>query len=101
MEAAISLVEASSLTVSAAEEQAMIREEAAYEAMHPELMAQYAGEYVAIYQGQLIDHDQDETALLRRLDAQYPDDVVLMKKVRPLPEPMLHNVSFRLIRDGI
>ncbi len=78
LEAGVALVEASSLTVSAAEEQAMIREEVAYEAMHPELMAQYAGQYVAVYHGQLIDHDQDVTALLRRLEAQYPDEVVLM-----------------------
>lgn len=99
LEAGVALVEASSLTVSAAEEQAMIREEAAYEAMHPELMAQYAGEYVAVFQGQLIDHDQDETALLRRLDAQYPNDVVLMKKVRPLPEPVLHFRSPRFVRN--
>ena len=98
LEAGVALVEASSLTVSAEEEQAMIREEAAYEAMHPELMAHYAGQFVAVYQGQLIDHDQDETALLRRLNAQHPNDVVLMKKVRPLPEPVLRNVSFRLLR---
>ena len=61
-------------------------------------MALYAGEYVAIHQKQLIDHDRDELALLRRLDAQYPNDIVLMKQVRPLPEPELRFRSFRKVR---
>lgn len=99
LEAAVTLAEAA-LGPSADEEVAMAREEAAYQTMHAELMARYAGEYVAIYQGQLIDHDPSELALLRRLDAQYPHEVVLMKQVRPLPEPELRFRSPRLIRNG-
>ncbi|MBX3059336.1 MAG: hypothetical protein KF770_22935 [Anaerolineae bacterium] len=75
------------------------QEQIAYLAQHHTLMSQYAGQYVAIYHGQLIDHDPDFTALYQRIDPQYPDEFVLMKQVRPLPEPMLRNVSFRLIRD--
>lgn len=99
LEAGVSLIEASGARPTS-EEEAMRQEKAAYLAMHPELMAQYAGQYVAIYQGQLIDHDQDETALLHRLDDQYPDEVVLMKKVRPLPEPELRHRSPRPVRSG-
>lgn len=96
LEAAITLAEAA-LLPAADEEAAMVQEEAAYRAMHAELMAQYAGEYAAIHQGRLIDHDRDELALLRRLDTHYPDDVVLMKQVRPLPESELRFRSPRLV----
>ena len=34
----------------------MLREANAYEAMHPELVKQFLGQYVAIYQGTLADH---------------------------------------------
>lgn len=77
LEAAIALAEAELLRT-AVQETTMGQEEAAYQAMYAELAAQHNGEFVAIYQGQLIDHDLDELALLRRLDAQYPDEVVLI-----------------------
>ena len=99
LETAITLAEAAQDPNDDAEA-AMTREEAAYRAMHTDLTARYAGEYVAIYQGQLIDHDRDELALLRRLDAQYPNEVVLMKQVRPLPEPELRFRSPRLVPNG-
>jgi hypothetical protein len=99
LETGVALVEAASI-LPADEVEVMTQEEAAYELLHPELMAYYAGEFVAVYQGQLIDHDQDETALLRRLDAHYPNEVVLMKQVRPLPEPELHFRSPRFVTNG-
>ncbi len=99
LETAITLAEAA-LVPAVDEEAAMAQEELAYRAMHAELMARYAGEYVAIYQEQLVDRDRDELALLRRLDAQYPNEVVLMKQVRPLPEPELCFRSPRLVRNG-
>lgn len=79
------------------EEEQMALETAAYEKMHADLMARYAGEYVAIYQGQLVDHDADELALLKRIDAKYPHEIVLLKQVRPLPEPELRSRSPRLL----
>lgn len=94
---AIALVEADMATPS--DEQRMAREEAAYQTMYDELKTKYAGEYVAIFNGQLIDHDSDELALLRRLDAQYTDDIVLMRKVSAEPEPDLRMRSPRLIRE--
>lgn len=99
LEAAITLAEAA-LIPAAVEEVAMAQEESAYRAKHATLMAKHGGEYEAIHQGQLIDHDRDELALLRRLDAQYPDDGVLMKQVRSLPEPELRFRSPRFVRNG-
>lgn len=98
LETAISLAEAA-MNPAAAADVAMAQEEAAYLTLHAMLIDQHAGDYVAIYRGQLIDHDRDELALLRRLDAQYPDEVVLMKQVRPLPEAELRFRSPRLIRN--
>lgn len=98
LEMAISLAETAFIP-DAAQIAAMRREEAAYEAMHAELMAEHRGDYVAIYQGELVDYDQDETSLLRRLEEIYPDQVVLMKKVRPLPEATLHFRSPRLLSE--
>ena len=40
----------------------MAHEETAFQNMLPELLANYEGKYVALYQGKLIDHDQDELA---------------------------------------
>src|SRR5687767_8627758 len=37
----------------------MEREEAAFKAMHKELLVKYRDQYVAIYQGKVVDHDED------------------------------------------
>lgn len=76
---------------------ALAQEETAYRAQHPTLLANYPGQYVAIHQGQLIDHDPDELTLLHRLDTTHPTDVVLMKRVEPLPQPVLRFRSPRLL----
>jgi hypothetical protein len=44
---------------------------------------------VAILNGQIIDHDPSEMALLQRLDDEHPNDLILMRRVEPLPEPEL------------
>jgi hypothetical protein len=44
----------------------MQREAEAFQRMHAQLLEQYANEYVAIYQEKLIDHDEDQAALLNR-----------------------------------
>lgn len=48
------------------ERAAMPREVAAYEAMHTELWKQYPNKYIAMHQGQVIDHDDDKVALAVR-----------------------------------
>ena len=80
-------------------EKQMAEEEIAYQTMREDLLAKHAGEYVAIYRGQLIDHDQDEIALLRRLDAKYPNEVVLMRQVTAESEPILHFRSPRFVNQ--
>lgn len=76
---------------------AMLREVEAYHRLHPELLEQYKGQYVAIFQGQLVDHDQDSEALSERILARLPDQVVLQRKVEYSPEVVLQFRSPRLL----
>ena len=45
----------------------MQHEKDAFIAMHPQLVQTYLGEYVAIHQGKLIDHDKDDVELIERM----------------------------------
>ncbi len=67
----------------------MLREIEAFRNLHPQLIRQYPGEYVAVYQGQVVDHDSDPVALLKRINQKYPDKVVLRRKVERDPDPVL------------
>ncbi len=50
-----------------ATELAIDREKLDFEAMHPELLQLYEEQYVAIYQGYVIDHDPDKVTLALRV----------------------------------
>ncbi|MCB0111472.1 MAG: hypothetical protein KDE53_36370 [Caldilineaceae bacterium] len=76
----------------------MRKEIAAYQKMHSDLVKTYLGEYVAIYQGELVDHDADPVALHERITTNYPDKVVLSRKVQKDADPVLHMRSPRLAR---
>lgn len=82
------------------ESAAMGKEEAAYRAMHSELFEKYAGQYVAVYKGKLVDFDADELAIYRRIDKRYPHDIVLMKKVEKAPEKIYHFRSPRFVCEA-
>jgi len=79
---------------------AMEREQEAFRQMLPELLNRYRDQYVAVYQGQVIDHDRDQTALVMRLDQTHPEAAVLVKRVTAEPERVLRMPSPRLSRDG-
>jgi hypothetical protein len=61
---------------------AVAREEAAFHRLHPELWLKYPGEYVAIYNEEMIDHDPDQIALYLRVKAHHPDQFVWIAPVR-------------------
>lgn len=67
--------------------------------MHQSLWKEYPREHVAIYDGQLVDHDTDGTALSQRIYAQYPDEFVLIRKVEPQLERTLQFRSRRFIQN--
>ena len=75
---------------------AMNREMLAYIAMHPNLKKTHLGKHVAIYEGRLIDSDEDYDSLTRRIDAQYPDQFVWISTVENEPIKTLFFRSPRL-----
>lgn len=78
----------------------MEQERQAFEAMYAELLKQYEGQYVAIHQGQVVDHDRDQLALLRRRKQNYPEEIVLIAQVTPNSQRVLHFRSPRLINPA-
>ena len=81
----------------AKEDAAVEREMQAYIALHPMLKEKYLGQHVAIYNGQLIDVDEDYGALYQRIDAQYPDEFVWLATVEEEAMPTLVFRSPRLL----
>jgi hypothetical protein len=75
------------------------REKAAYLRLYPQLKAQYAGQYVAIHKGQLVDHDTDYGALFERIDDRYPDTFVWLTRVGDEPMGTIHFRSPRFVED--
>lgn len=74
----------------------MEKEVVAYEEQHSTLVEQYLGEFIAMYQGQVIGHDRDQWSLIRRVRADYPDQVILFRQVEAsLPRDLVvHSVRF-------
>ena len=77
------------------------REETYYRAQHPQLLACYAGQYVAMHQGKVIDADNDELSLFLRIRQVYPLVGLLIKQVSANSEevwtirsPRVESVSF-------
>jgi hypothetical protein len=76
------------------------REMEAFITLHPSLKEQYMGQHVAIYHGQLIDHDQDFAALYGRIDKAYPEEFVWMATVEDEPLPTFRHLSPRFVRGS-
>lgn len=76
---------------------AMAREEAAYQEMYKELSAKYLGQHVAIYQGRLVDRDEDGGVLYQRIRQKYPGKFVLITPVGPEVEETYRILSPRIM----
>ena len=66
-------------------DEAVERAREAFIALHPMLLANYPGEEVAIYQGQVVDHDQDGVALSSRIYQRFPHEFVWIAPVTDQP----------------
>jgi hypothetical protein len=62
------------------------KESAAFQKMHPKLLREYEGQYVAIYQGEVVDSDSEQLPLYQRVAQKYPGETFLLKKVTSSPE---------------
>ena len=67
--------------ISAAQRFQIDKEHQAFVALHPGLLESYADQYVAMREGQVIDHDHDRVALSRRVRARYGNQPVLIAPV--------------------
>jgi len=95
LQEALALVEAQPIELVRTE--AMNREEAAYRAMHSELFEKYAGQYVAMHGGKLVDVDGDELTLAARVNARFPGEVVLLKQVQ---KSSVREVNYRSVDES-
>jgi len=75
------------------------REGAAFHQLHPTLLRDYAGQYVAIHGGAVVDHDNDQVALFLRAKERFPTDFVWIAPVNESPEETYRIHSPRLLRD--
>ncbi|MFN0073493.1 MAG: DUF5678 domain-containing protein [Chloroflexota bacterium] len=69
---------------------AIARETSAFEAMHADLLTTHRGQWVAIYNGTLVDCDTDITPLYTRARKAYGRTPVLLTQVLDDPAPVLH-----------
>lgn len=83
----------------AAEDEALLRERQAFTMLHPTLLAQYPGQYVAIHHGTLVDHDSDGLALSLRVHQRFPDEFVWIAplKAQALEEWVVRSPRFEPI----
>lgn len=63
--------------------------------LHPTLLQKHKGEFVAIHQNELVDHDTDKSALYQRIQARYPNRFVLLRYVEDAPDRELYMRSTR------
>ncbi|MBX3052605.1 MAG: hypothetical protein KF753_14075 [Caldilineaceae bacterium] len=79
---------------------AMDREAAAFVRLHPQLLATIPGEYAAIFNGELVDHDEDQLAVLSRVQKAFSGMPVLIRQVTSIAEPTITIYSPRLEIDN-
>ncbi|MEM7539501.1 MAG: DUF5678 domain-containing protein [Chloroflexota bacterium] len=75
----------------------MVKEAAAFEQMQSELQEQYPNEYIAVYDGQVVDHDRDEVALIKRRKQNFAGKVVLIRHVDEEPNKTITIRSPRMV----
>jgi hypothetical protein len=72
----------------------MQEETKAFERMHNQLVTQFLDQYVAIHNGELIDHDADLLTLRRRIRKHFGRMPILLRQVTPeckLPEIVIRS----------
>ncbi|MEK7275709.1 MAG: hypothetical protein AAB427_00025, partial [Chloroflexota bacterium] len=71
-----------------AREQKIREESARFRAKQAELRARYAGRFVAMRSGEVLDDDEDAHALYLRIRKQYADEPILIAPVSEQPIPV-------------
>jgi len=66
-----------------------------YHQRHAELKAQYLGQYIAMHEGQVVDHDADFPTLRQRIRQQFENTPVMITLVEEDAEQTLVRHGFR------
>jgi Arc/MetJ family transcription regulator len=67
-----------------------------YQQRHAELKAQYLGQYIAMHDGQVVDHDMDVAALRQRVRQRFGRKPVMITLVEEATERIFVRHGFRL-----
>ncbi len=79
--------------------QILIREVQAFTDMHPTLVQQHFGQYVAVRHGKIVDFDESQLDLVLRIEEQFPDEIILIRQVNTEPEKIYSIRSPRIVRE--
>ena len=79
--------------------QAFEQEVATFEQMRADLLTQYAGQFVAIYQGKVVASGSEKLALLDKVREQYGNVVCYIEKVAPDSPRTVRMPSVRVARS--
>ncbi len=71
-------------------------ESAVYRQRHAELREQYLGQYIAMHNGQVVDHDTDFQALRQRIRRRFGRTPVMITLVEDVAERSLVRHGFRM-----
>lgn len=71
------------------------RESSEYRKQHSEIKKRYLGQFIAMHQGQIVDHDSDFQPLFERIRASFGNTAVMIKKVEEEPETIIYRRGFR------
>jgi len=78
------------------EREAIHTETEAFWAMHDELLKKHRGQHVALYQGKVVDHDEDASHLEKRIRERFGWLPVLIAPVKPEPRRDLRWIGGRV-----
>ena len=76
--------------------QKISKESQAYQQRHAELKAQYLGQYIAMHDGQVVDHDSDVTVLRQRVRQDFGRTPVMITLVEEVAEQTFVRHGFRM-----
>lgn len=76
-------------------------ESARYRQQHAELAPQYLGQYIAMRDGQVVDHDSEFQPLRQRVRQRFADTPVMITLVEPAAETDLTRHGFRMETPGL
>lgn len=71
-----------------------------YRQQHTELKGQYLGKYIAMHDGQVVDHDSDFRVLRQRVQQRFGRTPVMITLVEDIADQTLARRGFRLETPG-